>query len=133
MAQPGERAPRDAWVLRVLGFDPTKATNGSGLKPALERWAQSRAAVIGQLKQLETAIRAMNDPLADEAIILVKAISANLTAAPDSKRAVAELRRYLETDSIIDDAELENGFGITVRIRDPLIPALDALDRAMVA
>ena len=132
MSGTGEQAGKRAWVLRVLGIDPAGATAG-GVGAALDQWTRSRAEVIAQLRQLEQAIRAMKDPLADEAIILVKAISANLTAAPDSKQSVAELRRYITTDSIIDDAELENGFGITVRIRAPLMPALAALDAALAA
>lgn len=127
-----QTAKRD-WVLRVLGIDPVGATAGGRLDTALEQWTRSRADVLGQLKQLEQALRAMKDPLFDPAIVLVKAIAANLTPAPKSKQSVAELRRYIATDSIIDDAELDNGFGIIVRIRAPLMPALDALDRALAA
>jgi hypothetical protein len=132
MADAGRQADKGAWVQRVLAFSGT-AGKGGKLDAALGRWTQNRAEVIAQLRQLEGAIRAMQDPLGDPAIILVKAIAANLTAAPDSKQKVAELRSYLQNDSIIDDAELENGFGITVSIRAPLIPALDALDQALAA
>ena len=64
------------------------------------------------LQALEGHIRAMNDPDGDGAIILVKAIQANLTPRPETAEAVAELERYIETDQIITDAEgPELGFG----------------------
>ena len=100
------------------------------LQEALGQWAQSRAGVISVLNQLETGIRGMDHALAGEAIILVKAIAEKLTATPDTRDSVLELRQYVATDEIIDDAELPNGFGFEVSIRAPLINALDALDRA---
>ena len=133
MPQGGDRAAQQAWVTRVLGVSAGGAGGGGILSSVLDGWSRSRTAVVAQLKQLESAIRAMKDPLSDEAVILIRAIAANLTAIPDSKQRVAELRRYLDTDRIIDDAELENGFGITIRIRAPLLPALDALDKALAA
>ena len=138
MGQADQPQPGDAWVLRFLGIDPRGATGGGGggggtLPDALARWSRERAEVLGQLKDLELAIRVMDDPLSDSAIMLVRAISSNLTEVPDSKNRVAELRRYLTTDSIIDDAEMENGFGIDVRIRAPLLAALEALDPVLPA
>ncbi len=127
------KADQEDWVRRVLGCDVGAAAKGAPgeLKAAQEKWARSRADVVGTLNGLESAIRAMKDPLGDQAIILVKAISANLTAAPDTKKSVAELRRYIETDDIIGEAELPNGFGIKVDIRAPLAEALAALERAL--
>jgi hypothetical protein len=130
MADTPNEAGKQAWVLKVLGHD-FQAAGGGGLKQAQAQWTQRRSAVVADLAALEKAIRGMEHPRADDAIILVKAISANLTVAPDSKRSVAELRRYLETDSIIDDAEMPNGFGIDVKIRAPLMPALEALDHVL--
>jgi hypothetical protein len=124
-------AEQHAWVQRVLGLDLPPAE--SGLIAAQEAWSRRREDVVTTLKGLETAIRKMNDPDGDEAIILVRAIAANLTPMPDSKSSIAELRRYLATDRIIGDAELPNGFGIRVQIRAPLLGALDALDTAMPA
>jgi hypothetical protein len=126
---------QEDWVRRVLGCDVGTAAKGAPgeLKAAQEKWARSRADVVGTLNGLESAIRAMKDPLGDQAIILVKAIAANLTAVPDTRRSVAELRRYIETDSIIGDAELPNGFGIEVKIRAPLAEALAELERSLAA
>lgn len=133
MASADERTLHDAWVLRVFGIDARATPGTDGLAAVLARWSRERAAVVGRLKELELAIRAMEDPLADAAIILVKAISSNLTERPDSRNRLAELRSYLTTDSIIDDAELANGFGIEVSIRAPLLPVLAALDAVVPA
>jgi hypothetical protein len=129
------QADKDEWVRRVLGatLDPSTDTRTEAVSAALETWAKRRADVIVTLKSLETAIRDMKDPLGDQAIILVKAIAANLTAVPDTKNSVADLRRYIDTDSIIDDAEQPNGFGIDVKIRAPLAGALTALETALAA
>lgn len=85
------------------------------------------------LKQLEKAIRGMRDPKGDQAIILVKAISANLTAAPETMNDVGELRRNFATDRVIGIAERPNGFGIDVKIRAPLTARLDVLERTLTA
>jgi hypothetical protein len=117
----------------VAAAPQSSAPAAPDLQDALGIWAQRRADALSALKRLEAAIRAMKHPAGDAAIILVKAVAANLTAVPDTKGKVAELRRYLATDAIIDDAELPNGFGIEVKIRAPLTGALDALDRALPA
>ena len=120
-----------AWLQRVLGIGG--AAPAASLESGLQAWAQARSAVVASLKSLERAIRAMKDPMGDKAVILVRSIAANLTQEPRSRQSVAELRRYLASDSVIDDAELPNGFGISVRIRAPLTAALDALEPALSA
>lgn len=100
---------------------------------ALAVWQTERAGVLAALKLLEISIRRMSDPEGDAAIILVKAIAANLTQAPTTARAVAELERYLDTDDIIAEAEEPNGFGVDIRIRGPLLPALAALKSSLAA
>ena len=51
----------------------------------------------------------------------VAKLSADLSA---SQAQVAELQKYLQTDSIITDAESPNGFGIKISLRKPLLEAL---------
>jgi hypothetical protein len=94
---------------------------------ALEQWKTARGEVVKQLHALGKAIAATDDPEAKDAIILIKAIAANLTEKPETLNQVKELERYLVTDDIIDDAEEENGFGIEVRIRETLMPVLEKL------
>jgi hypothetical protein len=67
---------------------------------------------------------------APEAVILLRAIAANLTEEPSTPQQLAELRRYLETDDVIEEAEEPNGFGIEVSLRAPLLEALSALESA---
>ena len=77
------------------------------------RWNDGKLAagtVVKTLHSLATAIAGAKDPEAKDAIILIKAISANLTESPDTLQSVNELERYLVTDDIIEEAESENGF-----------------------
>jgi hypothetical protein len=74
-----------------------------------------------------TAIHRMADPEGDAAIILVRSIAANLTEKPTTASQIQELQHYLETDEVIEDAEAPNGFGIQVRIRQPLLASLAGL------
>ena len=71
-------------------------------------------------------------PKKDAAIILVRAIRANLTEAPGTPQQVDELERYLKTDAIIVAAETPNVFGIQIALRTPLLQALTAV-RSQVA
>ena len=121
-----------AWVGRVLGVAaaaPAGAAAGKGLEQALAGWQAARATALASLKQLEGAFRGMEHPARDQAIILLKAVQANLTAAPTSAAQVKELARYLTTDDVITEAEIPNGFGITVSLREPLMQALAGLYR----
>lgn len=98
----------------------------------MDAWRSARVAALASLKQLERAFRGMDDPLVDPAIILLRAIAANLTAEPATAAQVKELLVYLRSDPIIEEAEMENGFGITVELRRPLLAALATLARAHV-
>lgn len=119
--------------LAALLASPGASEDPGALDQALGAWTQARIAVLGQLLALEKAIRGMKDPEGDAAIILVKAIQANLTARPDTRQAVAELERYISTDDIIDEAQGPNGFGLTVEIRTPLLAALSKVRAALPA
>ena len=66
-----------------------------------------------------------------KAIILIKAICANLSEEPATPQQIAELQRYLEDDDIIEEAESPNGYGIQISLRDPLLDALDELEDAI--
>jgi hypothetical protein len=117
------------WILRVLGYAiPESAGDVTG---AIRSWQVQRDEVVVQLRKLGRAIRAVKDPEADAAIVLIEAIVKNLTPRPETSAQVTELQRYLTTDQIIDEAELPNGFGLTVAIRAPLLPPLRALGAAL--
>jgi len=130
LAKAGDAARAKASLVEIVGA-LKRAGPVDKRAAALSAWQAQRAGVVASLKQLETSIRAMRDPEGDAAIILVKAIQANLTEAPTTPQAVDELDRYLRTDDIIAEAEEPNGFGISIRIREPLLPALAALKSAL--
>jgi len=109
------------WVERAFGIALSAAN------PGLVVWRQERAAANTRLRSLATAIGGSGDPEARDAIILLQAIIKNLTAEPTSAAQVAELKRWLETDDILEDAEAPNPFGIEVAVRAPLLAALAGL------
>jgi hypothetical protein len=119
------------WIERVLGFriEETQAGSAGESSPVkgIAAWTQARAEAVRALTEVESAIRAMQDPDGDEAIIELRSIRANLTVAPATLQQVAELENYLQNDAVIDDAEIPNGFGITVSLRAPLLAALASL------
>jgi hypothetical protein len=124
MASPEQRA----WIERVLGIQFDLMV---GLNRALKAWEAELASVIQQIRALGSAIKAAEDPEADEAISLLESIVENLRRRPDSANAVRELEDYLIAEDLIDEAERPNGFGVTVAIRAPLSNALEAVKRAL--
>jgi hypothetical protein len=132
MAAGGAKAD---WVTRVLGyrFPAAAAALPGGAADAMAGWQAARGTALASLRALEGAFRAMKQPQTDRAIILLRAIQANLTAAPATPAQVGELERYLGTDRIIEEAEMPNGFGFKVELRVPLLAALAALKREQAA
>jgi hypothetical protein len=127
--------PKVEWVQRVLGlkFASTPA-NGAAEPPGQQNmaeglavWQQARGAAVVSLNALADAVATLDIPEAREAMILLRSVRANLTEAPTTSHQIDELRRYLETDDVIVEAEHPNGFGISVSLRSPLLAALDSL------
>jgi hypothetical protein len=118
-------------VLQLIALSaPQGQSGGASSKPgdaAMAAWQQAREDVVDSLDELCDAIAAARYEESAKAIILVRAIRANLVERPESKRKAAEMDNYLKTDEIIGHAEAKNGFGIRVQIRRPLIEALDRL------
>jgi hypothetical protein len=133
------RSEQNEWLQRVLGVGGPSSSSVSTatesdddqLQNALAGWTKVRTKAIGSLRALEGAIRGMNHPAGDKAIILVKAITANLTETPDTKNRITDLRNYLQNDRIIEEAEEPNGFGINVDLREPLLEALEEVEWAL--
>lgn len=134
-----DRSEKNEWVQRVLGVGIPSSSSVSTamesdddqLQRALAGWTKVRTKAIGSLRALEGAIRDMSHPSGDKAIILVKAIAANLTETPDTKNRITELRNYLQNDRIIEEAEEPNGFGINVDLREPLLESLEEVEWAL--
>lgn len=127
------------WVARVLGVaipprpgaEQAGTGPGSGATDGMAAWTAARMTALASLKLLENAFRAMDEPETDPAIILLRAIQANLTAAPTTLAQVAELENYVTNDEIIRSAEQPNGFGFKVELKTPLLTALAALRGAL--
>ena len=134
-----DRSEKNEWLQRVLGVGGPSSSSASTatesddgqLQNALAAWTKVRTKAIGSLRALEGAIRGMNHPAGDKAIILVRAITANLTETPDTKNRIIDLRNYLQNDRIIEEAEEPNGFGINVDLRVPLLEALEEVEWAL--
>jgi hypothetical protein len=121
----GSDDARRAWVERVLGLrlQPVSATDGAAMK----LWQAERANAVANLRALANEIVKAGDPEARRAVILLQAIIKNLTPMPDSLQSVAELERYLTDDDIIVDADQPNPFGVDLKLRAALLPALAGL------
>lgn len=122
-------AERQAWLERVLGISVPAVAPASGVDRALAGWQAVRGTALASLKALEGAFRGMEHPERDKAVILLKAIQANLTAAPTTPQQIRELAGYLNTDDVIAEAEMPNGFGLKIELKKPLLSALAVLHR----
>lgn len=127
---------QNAWIGRVLGVGLGGEISARQTAPAdvagskgMAAWQVARGTALASLKALEDAFRKMQEPEVDEAIILLRAIRANLTEAPTTPAQVKELEDYLKNDRIIREAETPNGFGFKVSLRDPLLGALAGLQQ----
>jgi len=147
----GPTAAQVTWVERVLGvaisdgdhgreqdaeeappdFDTTPVQMPA--ETGMEKWAKARGRAIALLSALETAFRDSDDPLSDKGIVLLRAIRANLTERPETPQQLIELVKYIADDDIITEAEVPNGFGITVELRKPLLTALASVRSDMKA
>lgn len=120
---------KDSWVLAVLGIDVRNpGTASAASAPAMAAWKSARGKAVADLHAVAKQVGAMDDfPEAAQAMILLRAIAANLTEEPATPQQVAELQRYIESDDIIDEAEEPNGFGIEIALKAPLLAALAGL------
>ena len=130
--------PKDEWTEAVFGIKLDAlggAVAGAGAQPplaaALKAWDDERAAAATQLRQLGSAIKAANDPEAEDANKLIEEIVENLAPPPDTMQAVDKMEQYLTTDDIIDDAESPNGFGIAITFRGQMLKALGGIRSAL--
>jgi hypothetical protein len=111
--------------------DATPDAKAEALAAALAQWKKIRLEVRKNLTALGAAIAGAEDPDAREAVIKIRALLAQISESPDNARSVAEVRRYLETDDIIDDIESPNPFGIKIDIRKSLLAALAPITDAL--
>lgn len=121
---------QNAWVARVLGVTiagPDRAKAAA----ALAAWQTARGAAMTALATLEAAVRKATHPEVDAAIVLLRAIRANLTEAPETLAQVNALIRYIATDDIVVTAEMPNVLGVRIALRAPLLNTLAGLRAAL--
>ena len=146
-----QRQAYDDWVTRVLqfrfpapeaepteppapppGFDPGAPdphrlpAAGAELK-GMALWQSERSKAIAALDGLAAAFRATDHPDRDGGVLLLLAVRANLTEVPATAQQLDELQRYLDTDDVVEAAELPNPFGVHVALREPLSRAIASL------
>lgn len=96
-------------------------------RAALDEWQAARASAIDDIEEVIEAVRETGDPDARAVEIELRSIVANLTESPDTPQAVAELRRWLESDDVITAAEEVPAHYGSLDLRAPLLVALQAL------
>jgi len=106
---------------------------GETLGPALAAWKTEREKALTGLNAIIAEVSGMDFVDAPEAVILLRSIAANLTEEPATRQQVDELRRYLEDDENVEEAEEPNGFGIELALREPLLAALAGINSSLPA
>ncbi len=132
----GDSAGKLAWIRDVLGVNLSPSRPAADATPkgknsrvaALAAWKAARGKAVASLVALERAVARPEGADVAQAVVLLRAVRANLTPEPSTAAQVAELRRYIETDDVIADAEMPNGFGVKVSLRAPLLGALAVLE-----
>jgi hypothetical protein len=129
---------KSRWITRVLGVTigetaagPTAPQAPAGVAAALAAWKAERLRAIAALNKLEVLVRATQHPERDAAVVLLRAIRANLTETPETAQQIAELKAYIRSDDIFATAEMPNVFGVRINIRIPLSEAVTGLQTAM--
>ena len=107
------------------------ADSSNDLEAALAAWKKARSRVFGSLKELGRTVVTIQDPEAKEALIMLKAVQANISEKPDSLRKIQELERYVTTDDVVAEIQEPNPFGIEVDITDPLMNALGTIKESL--
>ncbi|MBL8360913.1 MAG: hypothetical protein JNN18_10525 [Rubrivivax sp.] len=96
-------------------------------RAALDEWQAARASAIDDIEEVIEAVRETGDPDARAVEVELRSIVSNLTESPDTPQAVAELRRWLESDDVITAAEEVPAHYGSLDLRAPLLVALQAL------
>jgi hypothetical protein len=122
----GSDEAKRGWVERVLRVRLSPVVTPSD-GAAMKRWQDERNAAVSRLRLLANEIVKAEDPEARQAVILLQAIIKNLTPAPPTLQSVVELESYVTDDNIFDDVEQPNPFGVELKLRATLLPAITAL------
>jgi hypothetical protein len=124
------QAENGNFAVAIKAFDRLEQAIQGILDASQDKWAEwqkAREQVVGQIRQVATAVAATKDPAAKEVIIQLQAIIKNLNPKPEGSQALAELRVFLNDDLIAAAEEAPPRFG-SLQIRQPLLQALQLLE-----
>jgi hypothetical protein len=110
------------------GYQADALAVGSGLEQGV--WTEARADAIAGLRELSQAIAASGDSEAGEALHEIETIIASLPATLDGPASADSAAHFLEESPTAAEVEGENGFGVALSIREPLLRALAPLRSA---
>ena len=121
-----EQKPADTPSSPDLNAVPA-AENREEIDDRLSAWVQARGEAVTQLRSVSKAVADTKDPDATRVLIVLESIVKNLTPRPTTQQSVDELERYLTTDDVITAAEeVPARFG-ELKLQQPLLNALAAL------
>ncbi len=96
---------------------------GEGLK----QWQSAAQRARFQVRRLQTAIRLIEHTTSPEVVDLLDEVVEELETDPASRVEAETLLAYIRTDDVVARAEEPNPFGVEVKIREPLLTALERL------
>jgi hypothetical protein len=88
-------------------------------------WTAARNKVVADVRAVAAAIAATKDPEAQKPLIELYSIIKQLPEKLESPQTIAEVERYLRDDDIVQAAETCPPIFGTLRIREPLLKALE--------
>lgn len=127
----GDPAEAGALLQTLRAAVDAAADRAAALVPALAEWKSARQTALQSLNAIIARVDTMSFVDAPKASVLLRAIAANLTVEPATRQQVLELRRYLEDDENVGEAEEPNGFGIKLDLTRPLVAALGKLNACL--
>jgi hypothetical protein len=122
--------PKQDWIASVLGYK-FAAGDSVVLAESLAVWQSARTKVVQQLTGMAVAIKRGTDPDKDGAVADIAALIKNITPRPATSAVVKELESYLNSEDLVDAAEIPSMYAPPLNVRAPLLAALGQVKRAL--
>lgn len=94
---------------------------------AVAGWQAARVQIVNAIRKVATVVAKTKDEEAGKVAVMLEGIVKNLTPNPASPEQVTDLERYLREDKIVAAAEQVPAAIGALRIREPLLEALQQL------
>ena len=92
------------------------------LEKLMADWKTRRATAVGKLKDVATRIASAKHASSGKAILEIQAVMKNIPAEPATLQQVAETRRWLSTDDVVNDV-----CELAADVRTPLLVPLERM------